>query len=692
MRVSGLRALDDELRVALSDEKKVQAIRSSLWRLREARKFALSRIDNYLELRQRASKIRERTVENLDRYIALFTERIESQGGRVVLARTSEDADRLIAEELLRLGVRRVVKSKSMTAEELGLNSYLESNGIEVVDTDLGERAIQLAGDRPIHIVAPALHFTRFDFSRLFREKEGVETSPDPESLTMIARMTLRKRFLEADAAISGANFLIASTGSIVLVTNEGNGRLGPSVPAVYVVVAGVEKLVETPADAGVMLELLARSATGQTLTVYTTLTSGPQLMGHGVRQHLLVVLVDNGRLRAASSELAPALKCIRCAACLNTCPTFGVVGGHVFGDVYPGPMGILWTALVKGVEVANSFSELCISCGLCSSVCPVMIPVAEEIMVVKRARSKRLSERVLTRVASIERTASKLPRLWNAATSSSIGRTVAGAFGLDSRRSIPRVSQTLRMSGDPDNQSAVNYAYFSDVYAQFNEPRIGYELERVFREAGLGVFLPKGQTEAGMPYLSYGMVEKAKVCAERNTRVLSKFVKMGYEVVTTEPTALYILREAYPFLLKGSGESVLVAQHSWGAARILLDLVNKGVIKLRRRFESEEVFYHLPCHARATDSTEYVSLLQSAGYKISVSNVTCCGMGGTFGFKKGMLGYELSMAVSKDLSLQLEHFTGNVYTTDSSVCSMQLNHLGRDTVYPLSLIEVVRL
>lgn len=691
MKVYRLRKLDDELRTALSDEKKVQAIKSSLWRLREARKFALSRIDNYQELRERASEIKERALANLDRYVSLFTERVEAQGGRVVLARTADEANRLIAEELLRFHAKKVVKSKSMTAEELGLNSYLESKGIEITDTDLGERAIQLARDKPVHIVAPALHYTRFDFAKLFREREGVEAAPDPESLTMVARTTLRKRFLEADAAISGANFLIASTGSIVLVTNEGNGRLGPSIPALYIVVAGVEKLVETPADAGVLLELLARSATGQTLTVYTTFTTGPQVIRQGERQHLFVVLVDNGRFQAASSELAPALKCIRCAACLNTCPTFGLVGGHVFGDAYPGPMGILWTALVKGVDVANGFSELCISCGLCSSVCPVMIPVAEEIMFVKKTKPKRFSERVLTKVASIERTASKAPRLWNAATSSPIGRAGAWAIGLDPRRPIPSVSPSLRIRNLPDSQRAINYAYFSDIYAQFNEPLIGYELERVFSEAGLGIFLPEGQTEAGMPYLSYGMMEKARACAETNTRVLSKFARMGYEIITTEPTALYVLKEVYPLLLKKSDDAVLVAGHSRSAARVLLHLTKEGRVKLRRTSEEKEVFYHLPCHARATDATEYISLLESAGYKVSVSNVTCCGMGGTFGFKKGIVGNGLSMAVSKDLSLQLEGFTGSVFTTDSSVCSMQIRQLGKNPVYPLSLIKATQ-
>ncbi|PSN85298.1 hypothetical protein B9Q02_06955 [Candidatus Marsarchaeota G1 archaeon BE_D] len=681
--------LTDKIDQALKQRDKVVAIRTSLKRLRENRRRALLELTNFEKLRELAKQIKDKNTKNLKTNIETFTRALENQGGKVHFASSAEEACRLVYQIVSAKDVKLVVKSKSMTTEELKLNEYLERMGITVVDTDLGERVLQLARDKPAHIVAPAIHYTRRDFAQIISKNEGVWVESDPEKITQSIRLLLRKRFLSAQAAISGANFLIARSGSVVLVTNEGNGRLGPSVPPLYIVVAGVEKIVQNEEDAALLLELLARSATGQSLTVYTTFTTGPQRMADGSLQELHVVLVDNGRMRARETELGVALWCIRCGACLNTCPTFNVLGGHVFGGVYPGPMGVLWSAIIEGYDNANNFSDLCISCGLCSSVCPTKIPIAETIMLVKskgkNRRGKRLSEKILASVGGIERFASKAPKIWNTLVLTKFTKSVMDLIGLDPRRTPPKVEKEF----EPSAKELTGFVYFSDIYARYNEPKIAYELEKIFKEVGLSVYYPIEQTEAGMPYLSYGMIEKARKCARKNVQVLLKYVSSGCKIVTTEPTALYLLRHVYPFLLK-SREADFVAQNSYSVAQIVYSLVKERNLSVYPKFSQKRVFYHVPCHARALGEEYYLPLLKLAGYEVVTSDVTCCGIAGTFGYKKGALGYELSMVVGEELFEQMAKFGEGIYSTDSSVCSIQIKDaLKKSCFHPLFLFGV---
>jgi iron-sulfur cluster protein len=644
--------------------------------------------------RRIASVVKEECISALPTLIETITNSIESRGGHVKLAKNADDAREQVVALLRSHHVRRIVKSKSMTTEEIGLDDYLERDGFEIVSTDLGERAVQLAGDKPAHIVAPAIHFTREDFARLFREKEGAQVSSDPEEITKVARSLLRAKFLGAEAAISGANLLIAETGTVVLVTNEGNGRLGPSIPGLYISVAGVEKIVRNTSDASSILELLARSATGQSLTVYTTFTSPPQVAADGHRQEFYLVLIDNGRLSATKNFLAPALKCIRCGACLNTCPTFNCLGGHVFGDIYTGPMGVLWTSITQGVDKANEFSDLCISCGLCSSVCPTEIPLAEIISDVKsrgmNRRGRRISEKLLTSVEKLDRAACLSPRLWNKLSSSSLASPVMPILGLDRRRRALGVAHPLKFLdnlGAPDT----TLIYFSDVFARYHNPAIAIHAKRVSNELGHNLYFPTSQVEAGMPYLSYGMVQSARRIAKKNIELLWEYVNLGYRVVVTEPTALYILREVYP-RISPSKEADAIASNSYSLGSLVLEAVESGKCKLDKPSVGAKVFYHSPCHARAVEKTPYSQLLELSGYTVTESDVTCCGMGGTFGYKKGALGYELSMVVGKELFEQLKSFGEGIVTTDSSVCSIQMSDGAQKTsVHPLQLLKVLQ-
>jgi L-lactate dehydrogenase complex protein LldF len=297
-----------------------------------------------------------------------------------------------------------VVKSKSMATEEIHLNEALEAAGIAPVETDLGEYIIQLAHERPSHIIAPAIHKTRGQVAELFARELGRPDVPDdPEALTAIARAELREKFLRADMGVSGANFAVADTGTVVLVTNEGNGRMVTSLPRVHVAVVGVEKVVPSMTDLGVFLAILAKSATGQKLSVYTTLVRGPrrptELEGP---DELHLVLLDNGRIAQLGGTLREALSCLRCGACLNVCPVYRSIGGHAYGHTYPGPIGILLTAMLEGTGAVKDLAHASSLCGACADACPVRIDIPRMLIELRKevdeAKLPPWGERVLFR------------------------------------------------------------------------------------------------------------------------------------------------------------------------------------------------------------------------------------------------------------------------------------------------------
>jgi L-lactate dehydrogenase complex protein LldF len=328
-------------------------------------------------LRDRARAIKEATLQQLDRHLERLADRIEGLGGHVHWAATGEEARDVILRLCRDRGVRMAVKSKSMATEEIELNEALERAGVKPVETDLGEYIIQLAHEKPSHIIAPAIHKTKGQVAELFSKELHGTFEADPEVLTAVARKELRQKFLEADMGITGANFAVAETGTVVLVTNEGNGRMVTSLPRIHVAVMGMEKVIPSMTDLMVFLAILARSATGQKLSSYTTLVRGPRQPGEmeGPEEFHLI-LMDNGRTRQIAGPLREALYCLRCGACLNVCPVYRQIGGHAYGYTYPGPIGILLTAMLKGTESVKDLAHASSLCGACKDVCPVRIDI----------------------------------------------------------------------------------------------------------------------------------------------------------------------------------------------------------------------------------------------------------------------------------------------------------------------------
>lgn len=366
----------------LADARLQDAYSSSTLRLYNGRIRAAGAVPGFERLRDRARALKREVIEHLDQYLAEFADNVERRGGKVHWAADGEDVCRVVREIAQRASVKEFVKSKTMVGEEVELNHTLEAAGIRGIETDLGELIIQLAGERPAHIIAPAIHKTRYDVSSLFVEHLHSERTTEPERLTAIARNALRESFAKAGMGLSGANFAIAETGSIVLVENEGNIRLCTTAPRIHVALVGIEKLIPRFKDLAVFLRLLGRSGTGQKLTAYTSILTGPRGAGEDGPEEMHVVLVDNGRTHALADEkMREALYCIRCGACLNACPVYRKIGGHAYGWVYSGPIGALITPEFQGIGAARELPFASSLCGACREVCPVRINIPDLLL-----------------------------------------------------------------------------------------------------------------------------------------------------------------------------------------------------------------------------------------------------------------------------------------------------------------------
>ena len=373
--------------IALRDIRLQAAVRNVTGQMVDGRRRALADLADPEGVREVARAIRYRSVERLPDLLDHWATNLEARGGQVHWATDAGEAVAAVRGIVRRRGARLVVKGKSMASEEIHLNEALEADGVEVLETDLGEYIIQLAHEPPAHIIVPAIHKDRNDVAALFTTDAGRPIPPDIPAEAAYARARLRNAFLTADVGISGVNFAVADTGSICLVTNEGNGRMVSSVPPVHIAIMGMERIVASWAELDVMLALLARSATGQRLTSYTNVITGPRQEGElDGPEELHVIVLDAGRVGILGSEFREVLDCIRCGACLNVCPVYRHVGGHAYGSVYPGPIGAVLTPLLRPDESeSRELAHASSLCGACVEVCPVGIPLVDMLLGLRR-------------------------------------------------------------------------------------------------------------------------------------------------------------------------------------------------------------------------------------------------------------------------------------------------------------------
>ncbi len=732
---SSKRTLLAAIRMALRIES--SAVRRNTQTFNRNRYAATSALADYNQLKDRTRAIKERAIAGLPELLAILEASVKRNGGHFYLAKNAHDATHYIAGVCTRAGARLVVKGKSMTSEEVGLNHVLQAQGIEVAETDLAEFILQVADEQPSHIIAPAIHYSRERITALFKSRFKTGLPLDTgEELTRFAREHLRQKFLAADAGISGANLIAADSGSIALVESEGNIRMTTLLPPLHIAIAGVEKVLPSRADFAPFLELLAASATGQRLSSYTSiitppLHAAPVLTNSDTapRREFHLVLVDNGRMNMRQDPvLHEALYCIRCSACLNSCANFQTVGGHAFGgETYSGGIGGAWEAGTRALEAAR-FSELCTGCSRCVSQCPIRI----DIPYLNSTLRHRLNQRDAGKVSRLFSTAlahdgdvAPLQKLffgrydafgrWGSllAPLSNWMSAIPGAgllmeklVGLDRRRELPPfASPTLveaaknRVARVSDPQAKA--VLFADIFTNYGSPARGLATLRVFQSLGIDVVVSDTCAD-GRAAISQGLISTAAGQARHTAELLRKYIEDGRDVVVIEPSVLAMFRLDYRRLLTDAEGQLLfesLRDHSFDAVEYLWAFMQGTGLDAAKLFPASRhplgtrLFYHSHCQQKTVGSAPATeALLRAAGFDVATSNVECCGMAGSFGYKKEY--YDLSMAVGQDLFQQVAEAESDgprVLVATGTSCHEQLaSGLKRQVFYPTELLQAL--
>ncbi|MFC6906462.1 LUD domain-containing protein [Halalkalicoccus tibetensis] len=664
----------------------------------QGRYAAVEDLDDYKGLKDRARELKEDAIERLPELIDELTETVEENGGHVYLASDAEDANRYITDVAEDGGAETLVKSKSMTSEEIDVNDALEAAGVDVYETDLGEFVIQIADEAPSHIVGPAIHKSREEIAELFNHEfdpdEPLETA---EELTHFAREYLGERVEEADVGMTGANFLVAESGTLLLVTSEGNARKCAVAPDTHVAVAGVEKILPRFEDLQPFIELIARSSTGQDLTSYMSLLTPPvdsptiefgsdePLAGGADDREFHLVLIDNGRMAMREDpELKETLYCIRCGACANVCANFQHVGGHAFGgETYSGGIGTGWEAGVHGQESAEEFNDLCTGCSRCVNQCPVKIdiPWINEVVRDRINRGEEPSEfEFLVEGLTPDAESGGVPLqkrfFGNFGTVAKLGSATAPVsnwlaelppsrwamervLGIDRRRDLPTFAGEtlsewfLAHEGLAPAEAEREVVLYPDTYTNYVSPERGKAAVRTLEALGVRVLLPD-LPESGRAPLSQGMLSTAGEQAHDLYGGVAEHLDAGRDVVAIEPSDLAMFRGEYEKFLpeasydRLSGASYEVVEYVYG-------LVANDPEKIEILSDGPgRVAYHSHCQQRTMGLEEYTeALLEELEYDVLTSTVECCGMAGSFGYKEQY--YELAMDVGYELEDEFE-------------------------------------
>lgn len=723
------------------------AVRRNVQSLNRNRYVATAAIPDYDALKDRAREIKERSIAHQEELVATLEASVKRNGGHFYFARTAEDATRYAAEVCTRHGVRLVVKAKSMTSEEIGLNHVLEQEGIEVAETDLAEFILQIADEQPSHLVGPALHYSRERITELFKRHFQTDLPLDTgEELTKFAREKLREQFLKADAGISGANFIAADSGTLVLVESEANIRMTVLVPPLHIAITGVEKIVPSREDLGPFIELLAASGTGQPMTSYTSVFSPPlrnarvltDANGAPPEREFHLVIIDNGRSKMRRDPvLREALYCIRCGACSNCCANFQAVGGHAFGgETYSGGIGGAWEAGTRDLASAR-FSELCTGCSRCVTQCPVRIDIPWLNAVLRQRLGQRdssaasramkeafagvpaedasapLQKLFFGRYDLAGKWGSRLAWLANGLSNFSLTRRLLeGLVGLDRRRSLPAfasptlVSAARRLRGKPATTQAARHkaVLFADIFTNYGSPSRGFAALEVLDAIGVDVVVSEALPD-GRAALSQGMIATAAKQAERAGAKLAEYLAEGRDIIVVEPSVLAMFRLDYRHLLEGEDGRQLfesLRAHSFDAAEYVWKCIQEdgldaaAIFPASRSSRGTRIFYHSHCQQKTVGSAAQTeALLRAAGFDVIASQVECCGMAGSFGYKKEY--YDLSLAVGRDLFGQVQLVEGHgerrLLVASGTSCQEQLQAgMQREVVHPMELLaELIR-
>ncbi len=684
---------------------------------------SVKKIDDYEELKERAREIKENSIKNLPELINKVTETIEKRGGRVFLAKTKEDATDYIKKVCKEHKSKLVVKSKSITSEEIELNHVLENEKIEVAETDLAEFILQVSKEQPSHIVAPAIHRSRERISQLFKENFDTDRALETgEELTEFARDILRQKFLDADIGISGANMVSAEEGTILLVESEGNIRLTTQLPAVHIAIAGIEKIIPSKKDFGIFIELLAASGTGQPLTSYTNILEPPlnlpilNLNGkNDTKREFHLILLDNGRMNMRKDDdFREALYCIRCSACMNSCANFQAVGGHAFGgECYTGGIGGAWTVGTTADIKNGRFAELCSGCTRCVNNCPVKIDIPRLNAVIKNKlieidKGPSLQKLFFGNFSTLAKYASITPEISNWINNFSFIRTVMEkAAGVDKRIKIPGFAKhTLEKQyidyrkhnklSENKHKEIPELVLFADVFTNYNSPHIGLATIRTFDKLGIPITLSRVVAD-GRASQSQGMLAVADKRAIETANYLAKIIDQGKEIIVSEPSVLSMFRYDYKRMLNNDALFKKLKEHTYDPIEYIYKLISNNLLEADKLFkkpvsEIKPLFYHGHCQMKTIGVGNIVpELLTMLGYKVNISDVECCGMAGSFGYKKEF--YELSKNIGADLIKQIENSESfdddTIIMASGTSCREQISDELKNTIYhPIEFLE----
>jgi iron-sulfur cluster protein len=632
------------------------------------------------KIKEEARAVRQSCLPRLGELIEEFSREAERAGARVHRAKTAEDARAVVAAILGERGARLVVKAKSMVSEEIGLNEHLEGLGIKVVETDLGERIIQLAGERPSHITAPALHKTKEEVAEVFSRHLGRPIPADIPALVEAARSELRGFFTEAEAGISGANFAVAESGTLVIVSNEGNARLVTTLPPLHIALISAEKFVATLEQATTLLRALITGSSGLKMTSYVSYITGPSkttdiekelVFGvHGPKE-VHIVILDNGRLEAAKDEdLNEILFCLKCGGCMLQCPVFQAVGGHVYGGpVYPGGIGVLLTAVTRSSQDAEKLLDLCADCRKCEVFCPVGIPTSEILLKLKARKGPTIFERTLSggfrlrRLASAgAQAAAPLQRLW---MKNGYLRALPLAWA-KGKRFPPLRPKKIGPGARPERGAdREKILLFQGCLLKFFFPEVRESVLKVLRHHGFGPVCPEDQSCCGAPSHHLGHVQDVKRLLEANLKV---FVRENPDVILTVcPTGHSILKKLYPEL---DPRSAAWAERVFDFTDFM---VRRGFLPEGTAPDKGRVYYHFPCHyvneMKLKDRP--ARLLRSLGYdpKPEDEPYACCGFCGVFSVKNPEVGARLL----ENKKARIKESGETLIATDCPGCVFQL-------------------